>query len=127
MSGFVIVIAWPETRVIKVNMWYDTVMKWTGHNKGEYYVAGHSACVLVDKKNKELHYFDFGRYHTPPKYGRVRDKFSDPELNLSVLPKFEGENLINADEIIEELTNKKATHGEGNTNYSVAKIDFEII
>ena len=38
------------------------------------YRVGHSAAVLVERVNwRSYYYFDFGRYHTPKGFGRVRN------------------------------------------------------
>ncbi len=124
--GSLIAIAWPETNVIQVNMWYDHVTRFFGFTKNQYYKAGHAALILVDSKTNETHYFDFGRYHTPPKYGRVRCTKTDPELALKTNGKF-GENgkLTNSEEILNELISNPATHGDGKTIYGVLNhIDY---
>ncbi len=125
----IIVIAWPQTRVVKVDMWYDVPMRWLGINQEEYYKAGHSAAILVNHSTSELCYFDFGRYHTSPKFGRIRDKETDPDLALHCKPKFtkDRSSLINHEEIISELTQNPGTHGEGKTIYSVySGIDYQL-
>ena len=76
-SDFIITLAWPEGMVAAPGSWYDKILA----NNGKYRV-GHSALVVVDSKEKKAHYFDFGRYHTPKGYGRVRDGETDPELSL---------------------------------------------
>ena len=45
--------------------------------KGNYYKVGHSAIVLINPNQLKCHYFDFGRYHAPKNYGRVRDEITD--------------------------------------------------
>ena len=38
--------------------------------------------ILVNSTNNQLHYFDFGRYHSPFGFGRVRDLETDPDISL---------------------------------------------
>ena len=123
----IIVLAFPETNVIKVDMWYDTFAKALGIIKNGYYVAGHAAAILVERNTGNTHYFDFGRYHTPPKHGRIRDSETDPELQMKSVGKFcEIGNLLNPLELIGELAQKGASHGDGKLVYSVYKgIDFK--
>lgn len=123
----IIVLAWPETNVIQVNMWYDRITRWLGYNKNEYYKAGHSAAILIENKTGKAHYFDFGRYHTPPQHGRIRDKETDPELNFKTIAKFcEKGEVLNHLEILEELSQNSASHGDGKIVSSIYKgISFE--
>lgn len=112
-------LAWPKTPAIQVGSWYEGLMKLLGFNKNGYYMAGHSAIVLVDPENGELNYFDFGRYHAPMGHGRVRDKVTDPDLNINTKAKF-GQNgqIVNLNEILLMLdANKDAFHGK-NTMYA---------
>ena len=67
-NDFIITLAWPEGMVVAAGAWYDKIAS----SNGKYRV-GHSALVLINAKTKKTHYFDFGRYHTPKGYGRVRD------------------------------------------------------
>ena len=76
-KDFIITMAWPEGMVAATGSWYD---KFASKN-GKYRV-GHSALILIDSKTKKACYFDFGRYHTPKGYGRVRDFETDADVNL---------------------------------------------
>jgi hypothetical protein len=116
----IIMLAWPETPAIQVGSWYEPVMKLLGFNKNGYYKAGHSALVLVNYSSTELHYFDFGRYHTPVKFGRVRNQDTDPNLKISIKANFDTENkLVNLDKILLYLSKQKDFHGKGKMYASV--------
>ena len=76
-KDFIIVLAWPEGLTLGAGAWYDKIFSINGK-----YRVGHSALVLVNSKSNHLEYFDFGRYHTPNNFGRVRDKETDPDIML---------------------------------------------
>lgn len=119
--GVIILLAWPETAVRQVGMWYDTLMKWTGINRHGYYQAGHAALVILKSDGEGMEYFDFGRYHTPVKKGRVRDRKTDPNLSLKVKPMMGKDGrLSNLEEILNELSGIKTTYGTGTLWASVA-------
>ncbi|MCF6184506.1 MAG: hypothetical protein L3J56_07750 [Bacteroidales bacterium] len=110
----IIILAWPQTPVSSVGMWYDTVTKFLGLLKNDRYKAGHAAAVLVNHKTKKLHYFDFGRYHMPQKFGRVRDEQSDPQLKITVKANLSAEDkLLNISEILRIVNSNKECHGQG--------------
>ena len=119
-KGAIIMLAWPDTPAIQVGSWYEPIMKLLGFNKNGYYKAGHSALVLVAPETGELHYFDFGRYHTPAKHGRVRDKFTDTDLTVMEKAEFgiDGK-IINIDMLLLALSKYKSFHGKGNMFASV--------
>lgn len=111
--GSFIAIAWPETLVFQEGKWYDTPMKWLGLIKNGYYRAGHAAFVLVDHKNQTFNYYDFGRYHTPVKHGRVRSAQTDPELTILTKPIIRNGIISNFEEMLIELQSNYACHGDG--------------
>ena len=113
-KGSIIALAWPETRVIREGKWYDYLTRKLGFLDGDHYVVGHAALVLIDYRDGAAHYFDFGRYHTPLKTGRVRNAFTDPELILKTrcFKKEDGQTQ-NLELLLSELHTKKATHGDG--------------
>ena len=63
--------------------WYDFVTSAFGIAKNGKYRAGHSAVLLVNSKKGKVFYFDYGRYHTPIGFGRVRDEKTDHELKIT--------------------------------------------
>jgi len=110
----IIILAWPQTPVSSVGMWYDAVPKLLGLLKNGYYKAGHAAAILVNHQTKKLHYFDFGRYHMPQKFGRVRNEQTDPQLKINLKANLSDSNkLLNINEILQFVNSNKECHGEG--------------
>lgn len=124
-ASFAINLAWPETKCKQAGAWYDPLMNLLGFAKNNYYKVGHSAIILVDKQTTECLYFDFGRYHAPLGYGRVRDKETDHELAMSTKAQIIGNELMNFEEILKEIYANKSNHGDGHIQGSYCKIDFE--
>jgi len=124
-TGLAIAIAWPETLCKQAGAWYDGMMNALGVSKNNYYKVGHAAVVLINEQSKSIHYFDFGRYHTPFGYGRVRDEETDHEVKIHTAPIIEGGTIINLSEILEELLNNPSCHGTGYVLGSYTPICFE--
>ena len=87
-TGIAIALAWPETWCKEAGSWYDRFMKIIGISKNGYYRVGHAAVVLVDTNSGRCHYFDFGRYHCPKGYGRIRDAETDHDLKIITQARF---------------------------------------
>lgn len=122
----IIALAWPDTKVIQEGKWYDVPMSWIGVLKDGYYLAGHAALLLVNHNNNDVHYFDFGRYHTPLKYGRVRSKLTDPDIEVKIKAQVEKGEILNLDQILLDRYGNKSCHGVGRLNASIVKgINFE--
>jgi len=120
-KDFIIVLAWPEGMVAAAGGWYDKMLS----NNGQYRV-GHSALILVNSNTNQLNYFDFGRYHSPFGFGRVRDLETDPDISLKSQPIISDNTIYNIEEILLEIYNLKATHGHGSVYASILKnIDFK--
>ena len=125
-TGAIVNIAWPETKVFKASSWYDGVMKVTGHCKNDYYKVGHAALLLIDFRTSDVFYFDFGRYHAPQGYGRVRDVESDPEMKIWTKATIENNEVTNLVDILVELQKNESTHGDGRLVASITNnIDFD--
>lgn len=126
-SGIAIAIAWPQTHCKQPGEWYDKLLPIIGINKYNYYKVGHAAVVLIDEINTKCHYFDFGRYHSPFQHGRVRSAVTDYDLKMKTVPKIGSDNkqLLNYEEILNELQNNIACHGEGDLHASYYTIDFK--
>jgi hypothetical protein len=120
-NDFIITLAWPEGMVKASGAWYDNILSQDGK-----YRVGHSALALVNSTTNKVHYLDFGRYHTPEGYGRVRDIETDQDT--AVIDAEISENKIaNIDEILLYLSQMKATHGEGKMYASVlGNVDFKL-
>jgi hypothetical protein len=127
-TGAFVAIAWPDTRIRNASSWYDGPMKVLGICKSDgYYNIGHAALLLIDYRNGDVRYFDFGRYHTPFGYGRVRDVQSDPELEIMTKGIVENGQVINIKKILLELHPNQSTHGDGKLVCSVTPdIDFDL-
>jgi len=119
-KDFIIVLAWPEGMVAAAGAWYDKVLSTNGK-----YRVGHSALILVNSITNQLTYFDFGRYHSPFGFGRVRDLETDPDISLTSKALIIDNSIDNIDEILFEISNLKATHGHGKLYASILEnIDF---
>ena len=122
----IIALAWPDTKVVHEGKWYDTPMRWFGILKDNHYSAGHAALLLINHRNNDVHYFDFGRYHTPLKYGRVRSAVTDPDNEVKIKAKIIKGELHNIDELLLDRYFNKACHGDGRLTASIVKnINFE--
>jgi len=107
-NDFIITLAWPEGMVTAPDSWYDKIA-----SKNGKYRVGHSALALVDSTTSKIYYFDFGRYHTPDGFGRIRDTETDPDVGIKQKAKINGEKINNIEEILVEISNNKSYHGEG--------------
>lgn len=117
---FIIMLAWPEGYVEAAGAWYDNIFA----NKGKYRV-GHSAIVLVEEKENKAYYFDFGRYHTPVGFGRVRDEETDPDLKLPDI-QINQNSVLNIRELLTFIYKLKSTHGKGRLYAAViSKVSFK--
>jgi hypothetical protein len=126
-TGFAIALAWPETYCKQPGSWYDSLALLAGINHNNYYKVGHAALVLVNTSERQIHYFDFGRYHTPYQYGRVRSANTDHELEIKTIPVISSDNkrIENYQDILVELQKNKACHGEGELHAAYCRINFE--
>ncbi|MBE8714574.1 DUF6695 family protein [Sphingobacterium hungaricum] len=106
-------IAWPDQTARGDEQWYS-LLKSLGIIKNLNFKVGHAAIVLAKKDTGELRYFDFGRYIAPRGYGRARSSKFDPRLILQTRAIIEGDEILNFEEILHELSEKEeATHGGG--------------
>jgi len=123
----IIILAWPQTPAKSIGMWYDNFLESLGFLKDGYYKAGHAAAILVNHKNRDLKYFDFGRYHMPQKYGRVRDEQTDPRLKIKTKAIFLNNiKILNIRKILQEVNANKECHGSGILYASILEdVSFE--
>ncbi|PJB15301.1 MAG: hypothetical protein CO118_04095 [Flavobacteriales bacterium CG_4_9_14_3_um_filter_32_8] len=125
-NATIIALAWPNTKVVKEGKWYDIPMKWLGVIKNNYYNAGHAAFLLINHQNSNVHYFDYGRYHTPIYHGRVRDKETDPDVAVNLKAEIKNKMIVNIEQLLLDRFNNKACHGEGKLTAAIVKnIHFE--
>ncbi len=125
-NGVAIILAWPETLCKQAGSWYDPLMQWTLVNKNNYYKIGHAAIVLIDSDKGNCYYFDFGRYHAPHQYGRVRSAHTDHELEMEIKAIVSEDNTLeNYEEILLALKNNTSCHGSGTLHSSYCAINFD--
>jgi hypothetical protein len=125
IKGFAVSMAWPVTLCKRPGGWYENLMHLTKFSKNGYYKVGHAALTLVDGSSGQCYYFDFGRYHAPHGYGRVRDVESDMDLKISTEIVFNNQVPTNIHELYEELQQLEACHGDGKLDVGIIPIDFE--
>jgi len=101
-------------------------MHWLGFIKDDHYLVGHAAFLLINHTSGEVKYFDFGRYHTPVKHGRVRDEITDWELHIAESAIIRNGEILNLKDILIKLSNYKPTHGDGRMTASLIRtIDYD--
>jgi len=100
IDAMIIVLAWPDVFVSSTGELYDPIFKSLGIQKSGKYKAGHAALVLINRKDKSLEFFDFGRYITPDGKGRVRGAKTDPEVAIPLLAEIKNNQIQNLDEIL---------------------------
>ena len=113
-TDFIIALAWPEGMVSACGSWYDIFFA-----RNKKYRVGHSALALVDSVSGKLRYFDFGRYHAPKDFGRVRDVETDRDVAIKTNAKIEKNKINNLKEILLEIKSNESFHGEGTLYASV--------
>ena len=119
-NDFIITLAWPEGLVAGSGSWYDLLLAKDGK-----YRVGHSALALIDSSTSKIYYFDFGRYHTPDGFGRIRDVETDPDTGITQKAKIKRDKINNIEEILLEIFNNKSYHVEGAMYSSViSRINF---
>ncbi|MBI1268552.1 MAG: hypothetical protein GC193_14100 [Cryomorphaceae bacterium] len=126
-KSFALMLAWPETKCKQAGGWYDSLMRIMRLNEEGYYRVGHAAVVLINKDNGACRYFDFGRYHSPKGFGRVRSDYTDHELKLETSVRFASDHEPkNIAELLSELQNKKACHGDGKLYAGIIEVNFDL-
>ena len=126
-NGFIVALGWPETKCKQAGAWYDGLMRLMGINRGGYYRVGHAALLLISDEAQTCEYFDFGRYHAPHGFGRVRDKETDHDLEVKTKADISGDKktIENMDQILGELSTNHSCHGDGTIYASYTRIDYD--
>ena len=127
-TGKLISIAFPDTFVRFSDEWISRLFPVFGFGKKGMIKAGHAACILIENTTGEANYYDFGRYITPPGFGRVRSAKTDAELKIPFRAELsENKNLKNLDDFLIWLEqHPEKTHGQGKVIASVCDyINFE--
>ena len=96
-NGIIIILAYPDT-VVKPSRrdLISAFLPYLGIGTKNGIQAGHAALLLIKKDKPEINYFDFGRYITTYKNGRVRSKETDVELHIPISAKFKKSSLTNS-------------------------------
>lgn len=128
-DGIVIALAWPETSCKQAGAWYDGVSTKLGISRNGYYKVGHSALVLINKSSGKCHYADFGRYHAPHGYGRVRTEHTDRDLKIFTNAEIDSESdeVLNLESILIELFENPSCHGTGRIFGAPFEVDFNSV
>lgn len=125
-QDFAIILTWPDATIRGDEKWMMFFKK-IGLVKNLNFKVGHTGIVIINHKDGEMFFYDFGRYISPRGYGRARSKFSDPLLDINIKAKIENDHITNIEDIIhlfEEL--KPAMYGDGKLLFSIVKeINFE--
>lgn len=126
-SGIAVALAWPSTYCKQPGAWYDIITNMLGFSPHHFYQVGHAALILINKKTRNCHYYDFGRYHAPFQHGRVRSEKTDPGLKIHTQAQLDqtGKTVINLDEILTELQHNEECHGDGALHASYCPVNFE--
>lgn len=121
-------LAWPELWVRQTGASYDKLSKILGISKDGKYPVGHAAAALINHETGDVHYMDFGRYITSQGNGRIRDHFTDPDVTMHTKAIIDENNKItNLHEILREIKDNPACHGEGKLVASLyTGIDFKM-
>jgi len=124
-NGMAIAIAWPEFTGKQPGSWYDTPMRWIGHNKDFQYKVGHASLILVDAVSGDCSYFDCGRYHAPFQHGRIRDVTTDANLEIHTKANLTDNKITNIKELLNEVQNNKTTFGVGPLYASYCPVNID--
>lgn len=118
-KDYIIPLAWPESLTKTANGPYDKLLTTFNIHKQGYYKTGHAAFLLIEGITGKIEYFDFGRYISPFKNGRIRSAETDPELIIHQKAIIQNKQIINLKEILEQISINQETHGSGNLYASV--------
>ena len=126
-NDFAIILTWPDATIRGDEKWMMFFKK-IGVVKNLNFKVGHTGIVLIDHRNGNMLFYDFGRYIAPRGYGRARSQFSDPLLEIKIKAKFIGGKISNLHEIVEYFEDlKPAMYGEGRLLLSIAEgINFSM-
>ena len=98
-DGIIVILSYPDT-IVRPAYWEKSSKIWPIIGIGGKHAvqAGHAALLLIKKGQKKIEYFDFGRYITTYRNGRVRGEETDPELVIPISAEFKNDELLNIDE-----------------------------
>lgn len=126
-KDFAIILTWPDATIRGDEKWMMFFKK-IGIVKNLNFKVGHTGIIIVNHRNGEMLFYDFGRYITPRGYGRARSSQSDPFLHIALKAKIEDNKISNIAEIVDFLeTLKPAMYGEGKLYFSIVEgINFKL-
>ena len=127
-TGKIISLAFPDTFVRFSDEPISRIFPFLGLGKQGLIKGGHAAFVLIENQTGFAFYYDFGRYITPPGYGRVRGELTDVELKIPIKASFDNKGaLSNTEEFLYWLaSHPKKTHGSGRLVASVCDfVDYK--
>lgn len=120
-NDFAIILTWPDATIRGDEKWMMFFKK-IGIVKNLNFKVGHTGIVIVDHRNGNMLFYDFGRYIAPRGYGRARSQFSDPLLEIKLKAKFETGKIGNLQEIVGHFESLKAAmYGEGKLFLSIVE------
>lgn len=118
-NDIAIPISWPDQTARGDEKWM-AILKKAGIVKNLNFKVGHAAILLIERASGKILYYDFGRYLVPRGYGRARSILFDRRLQIITTAAFNGDVLVNLEELLEELYRKEsATHGGGRLLFSI--------
>jgi len=126
-DAFIVILAYPEVVVRVANgEFISRLWPLIGVGGRHKVMAGHSAFLLVSKESSEITYYDFGRYITSNKNGRVRSEETDTEVHIPIKAVHDFTGILNLKEILLFIDNApEKTHGSGRMVVSVnTEIDY---
>ena len=126
-KGILIALAWPETKCKQAGAWYDRPCEKLGFSQGGYYKVGHAALLLVDKSTGNCRYADFGRYHAPQGFGRVRTEDTDHDLKVFTKANIDSGEIQNLDSILIEMFENPSCHGSGEIYAAPFEVDYNLV
>lgn len=128
-NGLAVVIAFPEKNIAlptDPTIW-NKMARLLDFDGDDHWRVGHGGMLIIDKKNGQVDYVDFGRYDErtdlsgdrPENYGIVRTSRHVPELRLPVRARFEAGFLTNLDTILIYLSEIPLFEGYGRMEAAV--------
>lgn len=126
-NATIIILAYPHELVATTPSLYSYGLPLIGMGDSKYIRAGHSAMVLVKDGSDTFEYYDLGRYVTPRGYSRARSILTDPEVEIEVVPQWDGSHLTNVEELLGWLgKHPHKTRGDGMLYASICEgVNYE--
>jgi len=122
---YIVPMAYPAALASVEGMWYDRLLRWVRISNNGFVVVGHAALCVIDIATGAIEYADFGRYITPYGHGRMRSKYTDPEVEIEIRAEISADgDLLNLPAILSYLyDHPEKTHGEGPLYASAIRVE----